>query len=76
MLVAKGFTQVEGIDCTEIFLLVVKYKTIRLMMSLAAQMEFEVEQLDVYTTFLNGFLDEEIYMKKPPRFQVEGKGVE
>uniref|UniRef100_A0A803NZS5 Reverse transcriptase Ty1/copia-type domain-containing protein n=1 Tax=Cannabis sativa TaxID=3483 RepID=A0A803NZS5_CANSA len=72
----KGFTQVEEIDYTKIFSPVVKYNMIRLMLSLASQMEFEVEQLDVKTTFLNGFMSEEIYLKQPLGFQVEGKGVE
>ena len=70
-LVAKGFTQVEGIDYTDVFSPVVKYKTIRLMLSMATQQDLEVEQLDVKTAFLNGYLEEEVYMHQPPRFQVQ-----
>uniref|UniRef100_A0A803QEL2 Reverse transcriptase Ty1/copia-type domain-containing protein n=1 Tax=Cannabis sativa TaxID=3483 RepID=A0A803QEL2_CANSA len=68
--------KVEGIDYIKIFLPVVKYKAIRLMLSLATQIEFEVEQLDAKIAILSGFLDEEIYMKQPPRFQVKRKRVE
>ncbi|XP_030494848.2 uncharacterized protein LOC115710631 [Cannabis sativa] len=62
-LVAKGFTQKEGIDFTKIFSLVVKYKTTRIMLSLAVQYNLEVDQMDVTTTFLHGELDEDIYME-------------
>ncbi|CAM8967438.1 unnamed protein product [Rhodiola kirilowii] len=64
-LVAKGYTQREGIDFTEIFSPVVKFKTIRLMLSLAACLDLEVEQQDVKTTFLHGDLDEKIFMRQP-----------
>ena len=66
----------EGVDYTEIFSLLVKYKTIRLMLSLAVQLDLEAEQLDVKTTFLNGFLDEEIYMGQPPGFVIEHRDKE
>ncbi|XP_062080009.1 uncharacterized protein LOC133784749 [Humulus lupulus] len=49
----------------------VKYKTIRLMLSIATEQDLEVEQLDVKTTFLNGILEEDVYMLQPPGFQVE-----
>lgn len=67
-LVAKGFTQIEGIDYNEIFSPVVKYVSIRLLLSMVVNCDMELEQLDVKTTFLHGTLDEEIYMSQPEGF--------
>jgi hypothetical protein len=64
-LVAKGYSQVEGIDFGEIFSPVAKLTSIRLLLSVAATFDFEIEQMDVKTTFLHGDLEEEIFMKKP-----------
>ena len=50
-LVAKGFTQVEGVDYNEIFSPVVKYTTIRTVLALVTQFNWELEQLDVKTAF-------------------------
>ena len=50
-------------DFDEIFALVVKMTSIRMVLSIAASMDLEVEQLDVKTTFLHGDLEEEIYMQ-------------
>ncbi|CAM8923916.1 unnamed protein product [Rhodiola kirilowii] len=62
-LVARGFTQKEGIDFNEIFSPNVKHRSIRIMLSLVAYFDYEVEQLDVKTTFLHGKHDETIYMR-------------
>ena len=64
-LVVKGFTQSEGIDYTEIFSPVVKFKTIRMMLVVVVQFNLELEQLDVKTTFLHGDLEEKIYIVQP-----------
>ena len=64
-LVARGFPQVQGIDYTETFSPVVKLNSIKVLLALATQYNFEIHQLDVKTTFLNGNLDEEIYMSLP-----------
>ena len=64
-LVAKGYSQREGIDFQEIFSPVVKHVTIRLMMSAVAHFNLELEQMDVKTSFLHGTLDEEIFMDQP-----------
>ena len=61
-LVAKGYSQGEGIDFHEIFSPVVKLVSIRTMLALTALLDLELEQLDVKTTFLHGDLDEEIYI--------------
>lgn len=69
----KGFEQKKGIDFEEIFSPVVKMTFIRVVLSLAASMDLEVEQLDVKTAFLHGDLEEEIYMVQPEGFAVRGK---
>lgn len=63
-LVAKGFTQREGIDYTETFSPVSKKDSLRVIMALVAHFDFELHQMDVKTAFLNGDLEEEVYMKQ------------
>ena len=63
--IAKGFIQYEGIDFTEVFLPIVKYKNIRLVIALVVQFNWKVEQMDVKTTFLHVLLEEDIYMMQP-----------
>jgi hypothetical protein len=72
-LVAKGYSQVEGIDFGEIFSPVAKLTSIRFLLSVAAAFDFEIEQMDVKTTFLHGDLEEEIFMKQPEGYVVKGK---
>eukprot|EP00253_Pinus_taeda_P003922 PITA_03922 len=67
-LVAKGFSHVEGIDYTETFSPVAKMNSIRLVLSLATSLKWEVHQMDVKSAFLHGDLHEEIYMEKPIGF--------
>ena len=69
-LVARGFTQEEGIDFNEIYSPVVKHRSIRIILSLVAQCDLELEQLDVKTAFLHGNLEETIYMRQPKGFEV------
>jgi hypothetical protein len=57
-LIAKGYSQVEGIDFGEIFSLVDKLTSIRFLLSVVVAFDFEVEQMDVKTTFLHGDLEE------------------
>jgi hypothetical protein len=72
-LVVKGYSQVEGIDFDEIFSHVAKLTSIIFLLSIATVFDFEVEQMDVKTTFLHGDLEEEIYMKQPEGYVVKGK---
>ena len=67
-LIAKGYTQVEGLDYTDTFAPVTKFTTIRSLLTLAAQHDLEVHQIDVKAAFLNGEL-EEIYLHPPPGFR-------
>ena len=73
MLVVQGFAQKKGIDFDEIFSLLVKMTSIRIVLSIVATEDLHLEQLDVKTTFLHGDLDEEIYMAQPHGFEVKGK---
>jgi hypothetical protein len=72
-LVAKGFAQQEGIDYEETFTPTVKMVTIRLVLALAAHFGWTIYQMDVKSAFLNGHLEEEVYMYQPQGFQVPGK---
>lgn len=71
-LVAKGYSQIEGIDYHEIFSPVVKYKSIRAVLSIVAHYNLELEQLDVKTAFLHDDLEEVIYMIQPEGFEAKG----
>ena len=64
-LVAKGYTQKEGFDYEETFSPVAMIKSIRILLSIAAHMDYEIWQMDVKTAFLNGSLEETIYMVQP-----------
>jgi hypothetical protein len=68
-LVAKGFSQKEGIDYTETYSPVVSFPAIRCLFSLIATMGLKAVHMDVTTAFLYGQLDEEIYMAQPEGFE-------
>jgi hypothetical protein len=72
-LVAKGFTQREGIDYTETFSPISKKDSFRIVMTLIAHYDLELHQMDVKIVFLNGDLQENVYMTQPEGFVVEGK---
>jgi hypothetical protein len=72
-LVTKGFAQKEGIDYEETFAPTAKWNTIRVVLALAAQNGWKVHQMDVKSAFLNGDLQEDVYMTQPPGFEVSGQ---
>ncbi|GJZ62389.1 retrovirus-related pol polyprotein from transposon TNT 1-94 [Tanacetum coccineum] len=64
-LVAKGYTQTPGIDYEETFSPVADIRAIRILIAIAAYYDYEIWQMDVKTAFLNGYLNEEVYMEQP-----------
>jgi hypothetical protein len=71
--VAKGFSQKEGVDYDETFAPVARYTSIRAVISIAAEMGWKIHQMDVKTTFLNGIIEEEVYIEQPEGFEVQGR---
>lgn len=71
-LVAKGYSQQYGIDYQETFSPVVRYSTIRMLLALSAEYNMSIDHLDVKTAFLNGELEETVYMEQPEGFEVPG----
>ena len=72
-LMAKGFTQRKGIYYNETFSPVSCKDSFRIIMALVAHYDLELHQMDVKTTFLNGDLEENVYMAQPKGFVMEGK---
>lgn len=72
-LVAKGFHQQFGFDYKDTFSLVVKPVTIRVMLTLAVTNHWCIQQLDINNAFLNGILEEEVYMTQPPGFEASDR---
>ena len=70
-LVAKGFSQQEGIDYTKTFAPVAKMNSIRLILSLSTRFKWKIHQMYVKSAFLHGDLYEEIYMEKPLSFMTD-----
>ncbi|WVZ92710.1 hypothetical protein U9M48_038756 [Paspalum notatum var. saurae] len=68
-LVAQGFCQKEGIDYEETFALVACLEAIRILLAFAASKGFKLQQMDVKSTFLNGFIEKEVYVRQPPGFE-------
>jgi hypothetical protein len=61
--VARGFSQIEGVDYDETFAPVARYTSIRTIIAIAAELGWRIHQMDVKTTFLNGFIEEEVYIE-------------
>ena len=71
--VARGFSQKEGIDYDKTFTLVVRYNSIRVIISLASVLGWKLHQMDVKSGFLNGKIEEEFYIEKPKGFELHGR---
>ena len=67
--VAWGFSQIEGIDYGETFSPISRYSSIISILALSAQMGWRIHQMDVKTAFLNGIIEEEVYIEQPEGFE-------
>jgi hypothetical protein len=72
-IVVKGYAQVFGVDFSETYAPVARLDTIRMLLAIAAHKGWKIFQLDVKSAFLNGYLQEEIYVEQPKGFMVEGE---
>jgi len=68
-LVAKGYNQEEGIDYGETYAPVARLEAVRLLLAYACMNGFKLHQMDVKSAFLNGYIDEEVYVCQPPGFE-------
>jgi hypothetical protein len=68
-LIGKGYTQVEGLDFRETYALVARLESIRILLAYATHHDFKLHQMDVKTAFLNGPLQEKVYVEQPPVFE-------
>jgi hypothetical protein len=69
--VAKGFTQIEGLNYNETFAPIVIYTSIHILLAITTYNDLEICQIDIKTTFLNSELKEEIYLKPPPGANID-----
>ena len=72
-LVAKGYNQKAGIDYEETFSLVAMLKSIRILLSITAHYDYKIWQMDVKIVFLNGHIQEEIFMDQLEGFISHGQ---
>ena len=67
-LITQGYTQVEGVDFDETFASVARLESIRILLTIASHLNFKLYQMDVKSDFLNGMLQEEVYVEQPKGF--------
>ena len=72
-IVAKGYSQIEGIDYTDTFSPIAHLESVRTVLDIAASLDWEIHQFDIKTAFLHGDLTEDIYMEQPEGRKVRGK---
>ena len=68
--IMQGFTQIEGVDYDKTFMPVAKLSSLRAILAIAVEHDLEVHQMDVKSAYLNGELEEEIFMEPPPGFNI------
>ena len=68
--VARGFSQVERVDYDETFAPMARFSSIKAVISVVAEMGWRIHQMDLKTAFLNGLLQEEVYLEQPQGFEV------
>eukprot|EP00253_Pinus_taeda_P035445 PITA_35445 len=74
--VVREFSQVEGVDYEETFAHVARYTSIWSIISIAAEMDWKIHQMDVKTAFLNGFIQEEVYIEQEEVYIEQSRGFE
>ncbi|KAK8934097.1 hypothetical protein KSP39_PZI014574 [Platanthera zijinensis] len=72
-LVVKGYRQVQGVDYDEVYAPVARIDTIRLIIALAAHYGWTIMQMDAVAAYLNGYLEEDVYIEQPPGYVVKGQ---
>jgi hypothetical protein len=70
-LLAKGYSQVEGLNFDETFAPVARLESIRILLAYSTHHDFKLYQMDVNSAFLNGSIKEEVYVEQPPDFKSE-----
>lgn len=70
---AKGYSQVEGFDFQKTFSLVANQTIVHVILALAASYSWSMMQLDINNAFLNGKLEEEVFMEVPQGYQLQGE---
>jgi hypothetical protein len=71
--VAQGYTQVKGLDFGETYAPVARLKAIRILLAYACAHNIKLYQMDVKSAFLNGYINEEVYVEQPPAFEDDKK---
>ena len=70
---AREFSHVDGVDYDETFSQVSRYSSIMELISITTEMGWKIHQMDVKNAFLNGVIQEEVYVEKPQGFEIHGK---
>jgi hypothetical protein len=68
-IIAQGFSQVEDLDLGETFAHVARLEAIRIFLAFATSIKFKLYQMDVKSVFLNGVIQDEVYVRHPPGFK-------
>jgi Reverse transcriptase (RNA-dependent DNA polymerase) len=72
-LVAQGFSQIAGLDYNETYSPTIRFTTIQLILALACKYDLELQHIDIKGAYLNGKLEDDVYMRQPESFVVKGK---